>query len=425
MPDRNEEKIISWAENHISRSLKKIKSLKEERTNFVTLILEKVLNAFSEEKVGSHHFSSVSGYGHGDEGRGVIDRIYAKVLGADSAAVRMQFVSGTHAISAALFGILRPGDSLLSLTGRPYDTLEEVIGLNPSGIGSLIDFGIKYDEISLQIEGKIDFKKLDKALVSPVKVVFIQRSCGYSSKSSLLIKEIQDICNFVHKKDPQIICFVDNCYGEFVEISEPCDVGADLVAGSLIKNLGGTITPTGGYVAGRTDLVEKACARLTAPGIGIDSGTSFGLNRIILQGLFLAPQMTAEALIGADLVACVFEDLGFDVNPSFGEKRGDIIQSVCFGNQLALQAVCRAFQSSSPVGSYLDPVPSIMPGYASDLIMAGGTFIDGSTSEFSADAPLRPPYNLYIQGGTHHAHQQIALRRALCQLVKEDLLTIN
>jgi cystathionine beta-lyase family protein involved in aluminum resistance len=255
-------------------------------------------------------------------------------------------------------------------------------------------------------------------------MVFIQRSCGYSWRPSLSIDTIKRICAFIHQKQPKCVCFVDNCYGEFVESKEPCDVGADLIAGSLIKNLGGTIVPTGGYVAGRTDLVEKACFRLTSPGIGIDAGIGFDLNRLLLQGLFLAPQMVAEALIGADLVLGVFEEFGFAVQPSLAESRNDIIQAVQLGDPNALQVVCKAFQRCSPVGAYLDPVPASMPGYENDLLMAGGTFIDGSTSEFSADAPLRPPYNLYVQGGTHHSHLKIALIRAICELVKAGFLDL-
>ena len=389
----------------------------EQRTAGVSIRLEKVLNAFAAERVGTQHFASVSGYGHGDQGREVLDRVFARVLGAEAAAVRLQFVSGTHAIAAALFGVLRPGERMLSITGRPYDTLEEVIGLRGEGQGSLRDFGVQYEELPLLDSGAVDEAALDTALEIPRQLVLIHRSCGYSWRPSLSIHTIERLCERIHARQPDCVCFVDNCYGELVEEREPPEVGADLVAGSLIKNLGGTIAPAGGYVAGRASLVEQACCRLTAPGIGSEGGSGFDLHRLLLQGLFLAPQMVAEALIGADLVAAVFADLGYPVQPSAGEPRSDLIQAVQIGNPDALKLICRAFQGISPVGSYLDPVPAPMPGYASDLVMAGGTFIDGSTSEFSADAPLREPFNLYVQGGTHRAHVELALVRALCALM--------
>ena len=391
-------------------------SLAAQRTAAVRPRLERVLAAFAAERVGVQHFASVSGYGHGDLGRETLDRVFARVLQAESAAVRLQFVSGTHAIAAALFGVLRPGDRLLALTGRPYDTLEEVIGLRGRGQGSLAEFGIIYDELPLSAGGRVDLERLEPALTPAPRLVLIQRSCGYSWRPSLSVAEIGALVERVRAIRPDCLVFVDNCYGELVEAQEPTAVGADLIAGSLIKNLGGTIAPTGGYVAGRADLVEQACCRLTAPGIGSEGGTSFDLNRLLFQGLFLAPQMVAEALIGADLVARVFQDLGYAVQPLPGAARSDVIQAVRLEEAGRLQAVCRAFQACSPVGSYLDPVPAPMPGYASELVMAGGSFIDGSTSEFSADGPLRQPYVLYVQGGTHHAHVALALERALTAL---------
>ena len=407
----------AWARERIRQARDRLKPMAEQRTAGVSVRLEKVLNAFAAERVGTQHFASVSGYGHGDQGREVLDRVFARVLGAEAAAVRLQFVSGTHAIAAALFGVLRPGERMLSITGRPYDTLEEVIGLRGEGQGSLRDFGVRYDELPLLDSGAVDEAALEAALETPRRLVLIQRSCGYSWRPSLSIDTIGRLCERIHARQPDCVCFVDNCYGELVEEREPPEVGADLVAGSLIKNLGGTIAPAGGYVAGRASLVEQACCRLTAPGIGSEGGSGFDLHRLLLQGLFLAPQMVAEALIGADLVAAVFADLGYPVQPSAGEPRSDLIQAVQIGDPDALKLICRAFQGVSPVGSYLDPVPAPMPGYASDLVMAGGTFIDGSTSEFSADAPLREPFNLYVQGGTHRAHVELALTRALCALL--------
>ena len=396
----------------------------QSRTAAVEQRLERVLEAMAAERLGTQHFASLTGYGHGDQGREVVDRIFARVLGAEAAAVRLQFVSGTHAIAAALFGVLRPGDRLLSVTGRPYDTLEEVIGLREQGQGSLAEFGVRYDELALTDAGAVDLDALDRALDQPCRMVLIQRSCGYSWRPSISVEQIGALCARIHARQPECICFVDNCYGELVEEQEPTQVGADLIAGSLIKNLGGTIAPTGGYVAGHAALVEQACCRLTAPGIGSEGGTGFDLQRLVLQGLFLAPQMVAEALIGADLVAGVFARLGYAVQPAAGGWRGDLIQAVCLGDPEALKVVCRAFQGASPVGAYLDPVPAAMPGYASDLVMAGGTFIDGSTSEFSADAPLREPFNLYVQGGTHRAHIRLALVRALTALSEAGLVDL-
>ena len=419
-----DDSVYKHAFSFVNRVEEGLQEIIERRTNGVVPRLQKVLKAFSDEGLGMHHFQSIDGYGHGDLGRELIDKVFANICGCEKAAVRMQFVSGTHAICAALFGVLRPGENLLSVTGRPYDTLEEVIGLRGKGKGSLLDFNIKYNQTSIFHNGNIDFNSLEKALRSPQKMAFIQRSCGYSWRPSLSIENIRDICKLIHDIQPECICFVDNCYGEFVEEIEPTEVGADLIAGSLIKNPGGTIVPTGGYIAGKSSLVDLACCRLTAPGIGSQAGSGFNLHRLLLQGLFLSPQMVSESLIGAEIISGVFHELGFQVKPLPGELRGDLIQAICFGNVDALKIVCRSFQSSSPVNSYLRPVPAEMPGYESDLIMAGGTFIDGSTSEFSADAPLRPPYNLFVQGGTHRAHIKIAITHALVALAKEEIVKL-
>jgi cystathionine beta-lyase family protein involved in aluminum resistance len=385
----------------------------KQRTAAVQPQLAKVLAAFQAEKLGSHHFASVNGYGHNDQGRDTLDRVFARVLGAERAAVRLQFVSGTHAIAAALFGVLRPGDRLLSITGRPYDTLEEVIGIRGSGQGSLAEFGIQYSELALTGEGHVDELGLSDALSLPTRMVLIQRSCGYSWRPSLSVAQIGRLVEQLKTIQPGVLVFVDNCYGELVEFEEPTAVGADLIAGSLIKNLGGTIVPSGAYVAGVAELVEQACCRLTAPGIGSAGGSGFDLHRLLFQGLFLAPQMVAEALINADLIAQVFSNQALEVQPLAGAARSDVIQAVKFGDPRALQVVCNAFQSCSPVESYLKPVPAPMPGYASELLMAGGSFVDGSTSEFSADAPLRDPYVLFSQGGTHRSHGALALAAAL------------
>ena len=418
------EMLNNPAKNFVDNIEDKLYFSIKEKTNNITIKLEKVLNAFSESRLNVHHFTSVTGYGHGDLGREIIDKIFAHVLEAEKAAVRLQFVSGTHAIAASLFGVLRPGDNLLSVTGRPYESLEEVIGLRGNGQGSLIDFGVNYDEISLDTDGDIDFTAIERALRIPRKLIFIQRSCGYTWRPSLSIKTIKEICYLCHKIQPNCICFVDNCYGEFVENNEPIKVGADLIAGSLIKNLGGTIVPTGGYVAGKAYLVDKACCRLTAPGIGSEGGITFDLNRIILQGLFLAPQMVTEALIGAEIIASTFNDLGFKVLPTPGSPRNDLIQVVRIGDPKILHIICKSFQEKSPVASFLDPIPAPMPGYENNLVMAGGTFIDGSTSEFSADAPMKPPYDLFIQGGSHRSHVKIALIHALSNLFKAGFIKL-
>ena len=375
--------------------------------------LKKVLDAFRCHRVGTHHFAGVSGYGHDDLGRQTLDKVFADVMGAEAAAVRVQFVSGTHAIACALFGVLRPGDEMLAVVGPPYDTLEEVIGLRGQNQGSLIEFGIHYRQLPLASDGKVDWQALGQAVEEKTRLVLIQRSCGYSWRDSLSIADIEKIVQLVKQQNPNTICFVDNCYGEFIEDREPPAVGADLIAGSLIKNPGGTIVTAGGYVAGRADLVEAATCRLTAPGIGSSGGATFDQNRLLFQGLFLAPQMVGEAMKGNHLTAYVFQQLGYPVNPLPMAPRRDVIQAIQLGSPKKLIAFCRAIQQHSPVGSYLDPVPAEMPGYESQLVMAGGTFIDGSTSEFSADGPLREPYIVFCQGGTHWTHVAIALEAAI------------
>ena len=380
--------------------------------------LKRVLDSFRRYRVGTHHFAGVTGYGHDDLGRQTLDQVFAEIMGAESAAVRVQFVSGTHAITCALFGCLRPGDELLAVTGTPYDTLEEVIGVRGQGQGSLLDFGISYRQLELTVQGKIDWEGLRSAITAKTRMVLIQRSCGYSWRLSLSIDEIEKIVNIVKKQNPHTICFVDNCYGEFIENREPTAVGVDLMAGSLIKNPGGTIVQAGGYVAGREDVVEAATCRLTAPGIGSSGGATFDQNRILFQGLFLAPQMVGEAIKGTHLTSYVFNQLGYPVNPLPFEPRRDVIQAIELGSPNKLIAFCRAIQQYSPIGSYLEPVPAEMHGYESHLVMAGGTFIDGSTSEFSADGPLREPYIVFCQGGTHWTHISLALEAAIEALAK-------
>ena len=375
--------------------------------------LKKVLAAFRDHRVGVHHFASVSGYGHDDLGRETLDRVFAQIMGAESAIVRVQLVSGTHAIACALYGVLRPGDELLAVMGAPYDTLEEVIGVRGHGQGSLSEFNISYQELTLTSQGSVDWEGLKTAIKPHTRMALIQRSCGYSWRSSLSIDEIEEIIRIIKHQNPQTVCFVDNCYGEFIENREPTAVGADLAAGSLIKNPGGTIATAGGYLAGKAEFVEMAACRLTAPGIGSEGGATFDQNRLLFQGLFLAPQMVGEAVKGTHLMAYVFDKLGYAVNPLPLVPRRDVIQAIKLGSPEKLIAFCKAIQSVSPVGSYLDPVPATMPGYESEVVMAGGSFIDGSTSEFSADGPLREPYTVFCQGATHWTHIAIALESIL------------
>ncbi|MEM9451895.1 MAG: methionine gamma-lyase family protein [Cyanobacteria bacterium P01_E01_bin.6] len=374
--------------------------------------LAHILDTMRIHKVGTHHFSGITGYGHDDLGRQTLDRVFADVMRAEAALVRVQFVSGTHAIACALFGVLRPGDELLAVAGAPYDTLEEVIGVRGTGQGALRDLGIHYRQLNLTDNGTVDWDALKESIRPQTRLVLIQRSCGYVWRPSLAIADIERIVHAVKLQNPDTICFVDNCYGEFVDSQEPTAVGADLMAGSLIKNPGGTIVAAGGYVAGRADLVELAACRLTAPGIGSSGGATFDQNRHLFQGLFLAPQMVGEAIKSSHLAAYVFQQLGYLVKPFPKAPRHDVIQAIQLGTPEKVIAFCRAIQMHSPVESYLDPVPANMPGYESKLVMAGGTFIDGSTSELSADGPLREPYIVYCQGGTHWTHAAIALEAA-------------
>ncbi|MEN9215078.1 MAG: methionine gamma-lyase family protein [Gloeomargarita sp. DG02_4_bins_56] len=378
--------------------------------------LMRVVQAMNAQRVGVHHFQGTTGYGHGDQGREVLEQVFAQVMGAETALVRPQFFSGTHAIACALYGVLRPGDELLAVAGAPYDTLEPVLGIRAAGNGSLQDFGVTYQQLDLTPSGEIDWVKLPQMIHPKTRVALIQRSCGYSWRPSLTIAEIKKIIHTIKQINSRVICVVDNCYGEFAEAQEPPMVGADLIAGSLIKNPGGTIAPCGGYVAGKKEYVLLAANRFNAPGIGREAGATLGLNRLFFQGLFLAPQMVGEALKSGLLLAATFTQLGYAVQPTVTAPRTDTIQAIRLGDPERLTRFCRALQRLSPVGSYLDPVPAPMPGYESQLVMAGGTFIDGSTSEFSADGPLRPPYIVFCQGGTTWLHWLWALEQLLPEL---------
>ena len=416
----NRSRDFKLINNFVSSIDDGLRQIYEARNKKLTLKLENILNIFQEEKVSTTHFQSSTGIGYNDISREKIDRVFAKLFHAQKAAVRMQFVSGTHAIASVLFGILRPGEIMLSVTGSPYDTLEEVIGLRGNGQGSLKEFGVKYRQVDIVTENDYEKKIADQ--LNDCKLVFIQKSCGYTWRKSLTNKEIEKICKLVHSINPNCICFVDNCYGELVEDSEPIKNGANILAGSLIKNLGGTIVPTGGYVVGDADLVDLACCRLTCPGIGSSAGINFGLGRLILQGLFLAPQMVTESLNSADLIAAVFKRMQFSVLPEPGSYRSDIIQAIQLKSPQLVQNICQSFQKSSPIDSFLNVIPAEMNGYDSNLIMSGGTFIEGSTSEFSADSPLREPYNIFIQGGSHISHVKIALIQLLSDLLDNNLI---
>ena len=419
---KNKSKDYELVENFVFESELALNKLFISRSNDLYLKLQNILKIFHDEKLSASHFNNSTGMGLDDISREKIDNVFAKLFQAEKAAVRMQFVSGTHAICSVLFGLLRPEDTMLSVTGKPYDTLEEVIGLRKQGQGSLIDFGVKYKQIDFRDNSTFDNQLKEIISKTNCKLVFIQKSCGYTWRNSLKAKDIQKICQLVHSIDKNCVCFVDNCYGELVEDKEPTAYGANIVAGSLIKNLGGTIVPSGAYIAGDQELVELACCRLTSPGIGSKAGINFGLSRTILQGLFLSPQMIHESLNCADLIASIFKKIGFKVLPEPGAYRSDIIQAVQLTDPILIQKICQSFQASSPVDSFLNVMPSVMNGYESNLLMAGGTFIEGSTSEFSADAPLREPYNIFIQGGTHIAHVKIALIQLLSNLLEENLI---
>ena len=377
--------------DELAPSFRRIEQMSEENTL-------KILTAMRECKVSDIHFNTSSGYAYDDIGRSKLEELYAKVFAAESALVRTQFVSGTHALATVLFGILRPGDKIVSLTGTPYDTMQTVIGYTASSSGSLKEYGILYDELPLT-EGRVDVERIADVLDERTKMVLIQRSRGYSKRPTLLIEDIREICHQVHRLRPDCICFVDNCYGEFVESLEPTQAGADIMAGSLIKNPGGGLAPTGGYIVGREDLVELASYRLTAPGMGAELGASLVNNRLFFQGLFLAPHVVSQALKGALFAAGIFENLGYMTYPRISDERGDIIQAIELGTAEKLVAFCSGVQKYSPVDSFVKPEPWDMPGYTDQIIMAAGTFVQGASIEFSADGPLRPPYNVYLQGG--------------------------
>ena len=402
-------KIIEKAEEKVQEYFKRVDKIKEFNQN-------KVLEAFRKNKIGLEHFATVSGYGHDDMGREALDKTFADVFNTEAAIVRNHFVSGTHAIACALFGNLRHGEKLVSVVGTPYDTMEEVIGTRGNYRASLMGHGVLYEEIPLVNNTDVDFEKLEKTIDKSVNMVTIQRSRGYSTRKSLNIETTKKVIDIIKSQNPDCICFVDNCYCEFVEEKEPLEIGADIVAGSLIKNPGGGIVETGGYIAGKQEFVEQAAYRLTAPGIGTEGGAMLNQTRLIFQGLFMAPSIVADAVKGSILASQVFEDIGFISNPKPSTQRTDLIQTIEFEKPEPLLAFCKALQHNSPIESYLTPVPDSVPGYDDKLIMAGGSFIEGSTIELSADGPMREPYAAYMQGGLNYAHVKIALDGVLKEL---------
>ncbi|ANU56061.1 methionine gamma-lyase family protein [Acutalibacter muris] len=380
---------------------------------------QKMLAAFQRARVSESSFVGSTGYGYGDRGRDQLDEVYAYALGAEDALVRYNFVSGTHALTVALFGVLRPGDTVLSATGTPYDTIQGVFGLpGREEPGSLRDFGIVYEQIDLLPDGGIDYEELGRELAKDCRMVYVQRSRGYTLRPSLSVAEIERLAGFVKERAPGCLVMVDNCYGEFVEREEPTSHGADLMAGSLIKNPGGGIAPTGGYIAGRRDLVELCSYRLTTPGTGRELGCTLGHSRELFMGAFHAPTVTGEALKTAVFCSALFDELGYEVTPGPEEARADIIQAVKLREREALIAFCRGVQSASPVDAFVVPEPSPMPGYDSDVIMAAGAFTLGSSIEMSADAPLREPYAVWMQGGLNYAVGQLGVLTAAQEVLK-------
>ncbi|UFU01122.1 methionine gamma-lyase family protein [Radiobacillus kanasensis] len=378
----------------------------------------KVLEAFRNQKVSDSHFNPTTGYGYDDYGRDTLEAVYAEVFRAEDALVRPQLISGTHAISTALFGVLRPGDELLYITGQPYDTLE---GILEKGEGSLKEFQIDYNSVALLEDGSIDYVQVQKAIQPKTKVIGIQRSRGYDDRPSFTIEQIREMIQFVKEVKRDVLVFVDNCYGEFVEVQEPIEVGADIIAGSLIKNPGGGIARIGGYIAGRKDLIEKAANRLTAPGLGKEIGASLGMLQEMYQGFFLAPHVVGEALKGAIFSSKLLSELGFQTHPTFDATRTDLIQAVNFQTADQMVAFCQAIQQSSPVNAHVTPYPSPMPGYEDEVIMAAGTFIQGASIELTADGPIRPPFTAFVQGGLTYAHVKIAIIEAVQALEKKGL----
>ena len=406
-------KMSDRAEKRCTERFRQIDQTAQENTR-------RVLESFRSHRVSEACFSGTTGYGYDDLGRETLDQIYAELLGTESALVRIGFVNGTHALTTALFALAKPGETILSLTGLPYDTLQEAIGIRGNGFGSLKFYGIEYQQVELDINGGPDYQGITRACKNPnVTAVLIQRSRGYASRKALTVNEIGQMIRTVREVRQDIHVMVDNCYGEFTDIREPGHVGADLMAGSLIKNPGGGVAPTGGYVAGREELVARAAVRLTTPGIGGECGASLGNNRLLFQGLFVAPHVVAQSLKTSVFCAAMMEELGIDSFPGVDEPRSDIIQTVRLGSEDRMKRFCRGIQKGAPVDSYVTPEPWAMPGYDDPVIMAAGAFIQGSSIELSADGPIREPYNIYVQGGITYESGKLGILYAVEELLKD------
>lgn len=384
----------------------------------------KIIKAMQDNRLSDIHFAATTGYGYNDIGRDTLEQVYADVFHAEDALVRPQLMSGTHALTVALAGNLRPGDEILSPVGKPYDTLEGVIGITPSN-GSLAEYGITYKQVDLLPGGDFDWVEIKNAISPKTKLATIQRSKGYDSRSTLSVKSIGELIKFIKGIRPDIICMVDNCYGEFVETIEPTDVGADLCVGSLIKNPGGGLAPTGGYIVGRTKYVENASYRLSAPGLGKEIGATLGLNSPLFQGLFMAPTVVASAVKSAIYAANLYQELGYDVLPKGSEERYDIIQAITLNSAEAVIAFCQGIQAAAPVDSYVTPEPWPMPGYTCDVIMAAGAFVQGSSIELSADAPIKPPYTVFFQGGLTWYHGKLGILMSLQKMYEKGLIDLS
>jgi len=406
---------------------KEIEASLKERFEAIDEIAEynqlKVIKAMQEARVSDIHFAGTTGYGYNDLGRDTLETVYAKAFHGEDALVRPQLISGTHALTVALSGNLRPGDEILSPVGKPYDTLEEVIGIRDS-VGSLKEYGITYRQVDLLENGDFDYENTKKAINEKTKLIEIQRSKGYATRPTLSVARIGELIAFIKAIKPDVICMVDNCYGEFVEKIEPTDVGADMIVGSLIKNPGGGLAPIGGYIVGRKDCIERAAYRLTAPGLGKEVGASLGVSQSLYQGLFLSPTVVAGALKGAIFAANIYEKLGFSVVPNGTESRHDIIQAITFGTPEGVIRFCEGIQAAAPVDSFVTPEPWAMPGYDSDVIMAAGAFVQGSSIELSADGPIKPPYAVYFQGGLTWYHAKFGIQMSLQKLLDAGLVTL-
>lgn len=411
-------------DNKVLEFCKTIEESLKDRFNEIDKVAEynqmKVIKAMQENRLSDVHFSATTGYGYNDLGRDTLESIYASVFHAESALVRPQLTCGTHALTVALSGNLRPGDEILSPVGKPYDTLEGVIGIQPSR-GSLAEYGVTYRQVDLLEDGAFDYEGIKNALNEKTKLVTIQRSKGYQTRPTLSVARIGELISFIKDIKPDVICMVDNCYGEFVETIEPTDVGADLCVGSLIKNPGGGLAPIGGYIVGKEEYVDNAAFRLTAPGLGKEVGATLGINQQLIQGFFMAPQVVSGALKGAIFAANIYEKLGYPVFPNSTESRHDIIQAVTLGSAEAIIAFCKGIQAAAPVDSYVTPEPWAMPGYTCDVIMAAGAFIQGSSIELSADAPIKPPYAVYFQGGLTWYHSKFGIMMSLQKLYENNL----